>query len=207
MKFLIVLSFFLFVSPAFTFAQDGGKISDYTRNSQNGALKDILDSTHYDEKNINMVQSNGESFTKSQREIDQAFERGTQYYREGNYEKAFPIVSELAIMGIKDTQMILGMMYLEGHHVQKSTVRGMAWLGVANEAKIKHSRKVFKHVYKQLSDEHKQVIDATVADYKSKYGVEAQNIDCKKQKAVGSNIETTECRKKANSESPWHPII
>ena len=203
-----VLSFLIFVFSPFAPAQvtDGGSVGDLINSTQNTAFKNLMDASEYDNKNITMVKADESKIMKSQHDIDQALERGKQYYKKGDYEQAYPLISELAIMGIKDPQMLLGMMFLEGQYVTKSTVRGMGWLGVANEGKLNHSRKVFNHVYKQLSDEHKQVIDTTVADYRAKYGMDVQNIVCKKKKPVGSNLETTICAKRADSESPWHAI-
>ena len=185
-------------------------MGDLMRDSQNGALKNLLDSDNYIERNIVMVAQDGSRTKKSQKDIDDAMKTGTQYYKEENFEAAFSALSEVAVMGNKDAQAIIGMMYLQGQHVQKSTVVGMGWLGVANETakqRNKNAKKAYKQVYSQLSDEHKKVIDTTVADYVSKYGMETQNIVCKKVKATGSNISESVCLKSPNSESPFYPIL
>ncbi len=209
MQYTTVL-FLLLLCAIPSIAQDTGTISDLITDSQNSAFKDLADSANYTERNIVMVAEDGSQIRKSQKDIDDALKVGYQYYKEENYEEAFSILSKLAAMGNKEAQGIIGMMFLQGQHVQKSTVSGMGWLGVANEstkAKNKNVRKAYKQVYSQLSSEHQKVIDQTVADYVGKYGIATQNIVCKKVRNIGSNISKSVCVKSPNSKSPLYPVL
>ncbi len=206
MKYTLAFCTLLF--SAMSVAQEvNPTLTDFMLESQNDALRNLLDSDSYNEPNIVMVAEDGSRIRKSQKDIDDAMQVGSKYYKEEKYEQAFSSLSEVAAMGNKDAQTIIGMMYLQGQHVPKSIVTGMGWLGVANETKNKTAKKAYKQVYSQLSDEHKKVIDQTVATYVSKYGMETQNISCKKVKSVGSNISESVCAKSADSESPLYPII
>ncbi len=206
MKYTLAL-YLLFFSVV-SIAQEGNRsLKDLILESQNLALRNLLDSDSYNERNIVMVAEDGSRIWKSQKNIDDAMQIGSKHYREENYKEAFTALSEVAAMGNKYAQTIIGMMYLQGQHVPKSIVTGMGWLGVANETKNKTAKKAYKQVYSQLSDQHKKVIDETVAGYVSKYGMETQNINCKKVKAAGSNISQSICAKSAGSESPYYPVL
>ena len=210
MKYASTLFLLLFAFTAS--AQEANKsMSDLIFESQDTAFKNLIDSVSYNKKNIVMVSQDGTRIRKSQKDIDDALEAGSQFYKDQNYKDAFSKLSEVAAMGNKEAQAIVGLMFLQGQYVEKSTVTGMGWLGVANEKKNKKknktAKKAYKQVYSQLSEEHQKIIDATVADYVAKFGMDTQNYICKKVKPLGSNIAESVCVKSADSESPLYPVI
>jgi len=164
-------------------------------------------SVEYNEKTLSITAPNGEVTYKSLRDLDEGLMKGVEYYKKEDYASAYPIVTELSQWGLKDAQAILGSMYIQGQHVEQSTERGMAWLGVAKEARTqKAATKTFKMIYKQLNADQKGYIDNMVDGYIAKFGVKAQRFKCSKRTAVGSNIPTRSCKRIPNSNSVLHPI-
>lgn len=164
-------------------------------------------SVEYNKKTLSITAPNGEVSYKSLRDLDEGLKKSVEYYRKEDYASAYPIVAELSQWGLKDAQAILGSMYIQGQHVEQSTERGMAWLGVAKEAKTqKAATKTFKMIYKQLNADQKSYIDNMVDGYIAKFGVKAQRFKCSKRTAVGSNIPTRSCKRLPNSNSVLHPI-
>lgn len=190
----------MLVSTNLAHAQVGN--SRLTGNNAN-----LQRSVEYNEKNLSITAANGEVSYKSLRDLDEGLKQGIEYYRKEDYASAYPIVTELSQWGLKDAQAILGSMYIQGQHVKQSTERGMAWLGVAKEARTqKAATKTFKMIYKQLNADQKGYIDNMVDGYIAKYGVKAQRFKCSKRTAVGSNIPTRSCKRLPNSNSVLHPI-
>jgi len=181
--------------------------------AQSGSLRltdsnaQLQRSVEYNEKTLSITAENGEMTYKSLRDLDEGLKKGAEYYKNEDYVNAFPIVSELSQWGLKDAQAMLGSMYIQGQHVKQSTERGMAWLGVAKEARTqKAAGKTYKMIYKQLNAEQKKYIDNMVDGYIDKYGVKAQKFKCTSKLAVGSNIPARSCKRRPNSNSVLHPI-
>ena len=157
-------------------------------------------------RNIGGTLPDGEIVYKSIDEMDKSLKKGVKAYKKEKYAKAYEHLSELAQWGIKEPQALVGIMYVKGQHVDQSIEKGLAWLGVANEIEMDDSREAFDYIYNQLNADQKKMIDTKVADYVSKFGMEAQHVVCKKKSKVGSNLKQMVCLKKPNSKSPLHPI-
>lgn len=55
------------------------------------------------------------------------FNRGVQYYKQGNYVKAFPLFKELANAGTLEAQVFIGMLYRNGQGVEKDAKQAAYW--------------------------------------------------------------------------------
>ncbi len=199
MKYLVSVLVLLSLSSE-VFAQ--------SRSSQNIQTSTTLSSyVEYNEKSISITAPDGKMTYKSLRDLDTELEEATKLYIEEKYVEAFPKLVELSQWGIKKAQMLLGDMYIVGRHGEQSTIRGLAWLGVANEAKSeKHAKKLFKEVYAQLNEDQKKYVDTVVEQFIGKYGKVAQNYKCRKRTTVGSNIPQVECNKLPNTNSKLYPV-
>jgi hypothetical protein len=161
----------------------------------------------YNDKNVSITSADGVTSFKSLRDLDDELNEGIALYKANKYAEAYTIFSELSQWGVKEAQAVLGGMFIEGHYVDRSTEKGLAWLGVAKEVSTQRSAsKMFKHVYKQLNSEQQKYIDQMVDSYIAKYGVEAQNYSCSRRTYAGSNIPETNCKKLPNSNSTLYPI-
>lgn len=172
-----------------------------------GEFSTLVNSEEYDTKNIIAVTADGTKSFKSLRDLESELKEGMSYYKRDKFEKAYPILAELSQWGLKSAQSLLGTMYIKGQYVQPSTGRGLAWLGVANElGGEKSSKDNFNYIYEQLNGDQKKIIDQKVQDYIAKFGAEAQSINCKRRRELGSNIFVKSCQRTPGSESILHPI-
>lgn len=161
----------------------------------------------YNDKNISITSADGIATFKSLRDLDDELKQGIEYYKANKYAEAYTVFSELSQWGVKEAQAILGGMFIQGQYVDRSTERGLAWLGVAKEVRTQRSAsKMYKHVYKQLNAEQQKYIDQMVDSYIAKYGAKAQNVNCSRRTYAGSNIPETSCKKQPNSNSVLYPI-
>jgi len=113
---------------------------------------------------------------------------GIKLHKRAQYDQAFEKFKFPAAMGYKGSQYFLGLMFLKGEHVDQSIILGMAWLGVANEANVKEWKTLYDSVYKKLRTEQKEHVDRKVKQYIQQYGMQAQDISCKKRPWVGHRI-------------------
>jgi len=170
-------------------------------------LPSIINATEYDKKNIGMTMPDETVVYKSTKQLDEQVTKGVRLYHQQDYERAYPLLSEAALWGLKTPQSMVGVMYTKGLHVEQSIERGMAWLGVANEkGRDKNAKKMFKSIYKQLDSKQQAYVDELVDNYTQRYGLKAQNIICKKKRLTGSNIPTRICAKKPGSTSFYYPM-
>jgi hypothetical protein len=120
---------------------------------------------------------------------------GARYYKKQLYKKAFEILNYAAKKGFKQSQYLLGIMYLKGQHVNQSLFYGMAWLGVAKESKSKDWVELFDNVYATATPAQQQAIDASTAKFNQKYGMKTQQMTCSKREKLGGRKKQLECTK------------
>ena len=112
--------------------------------------------------------------------IDKQQKWGVTLYERGDYEGAFNQLSELAVWGYKDAQYTLAFMFLKGQYVEQSTLIGVGWLGVATESGREEWETLLQNIYSKASNEAKVKFDIMIKDYKSKFGLKAQHVTCRK---------------------------
>ena len=69
-------------------------------------------------------------------QIDNIYENeasGLRYYKREDFPKAFNLLSKTASLGMKNSQYILGFMFIKGEGVDKNVLFGLAWMGLATE--------------------------------------------------------------------------
>lgn len=119
--------------------------------------------------------------------------QGIKLHKKGQYEKAYAKLSETAVWGLKDSQYFLAMMYLKGQFVTQDIIKGMGYLGVANEANIEARKKLFAQIYERLSEQDKKLVDDKVIDFIAKYGMKIKNIICKETTDLRSRVAIVNC--------------
>jgi len=202
MKNILLFAFFFF-SASTGFSQEN-KPRNFTVTDE---FSSVVNNTAYQKKNISITAENGDVTYKSLQDLEEELALAAKLYKSKQYAKAHPMIAELSQWGVKEAQAILGGMYIKGEHVDKSTDRGLAWLGVAKEAGTeKSAAKMYKYVYKQLNEPQQKYMDQRVASYIQMYGSEAQNFTCKKRRSASSNIPETRCIKALGSNSVLYPI-
>lgn len=111
---------------------------------------------------------------------------GLRFYQQGDYGKAFSLLSETAARGMKRSQYILGYMFLKGEGVDKNMLFGLTWLGLAAESGNDEWEEAYEGFYQRLNDAQKSMLDEKIRDYTKKYGASAQGITCSRR-SVGSS--------------------
>lgn len=127
---------------------------------------------------------------------------GVRYYKQGDYEKAFAKLEGPAKSGFKQSQYLLGIMYLKGQFVPQSIVKGMCWLGVANEIDVPDWTRTYDSIHANLSTQQKKTVDEEIQHYIAKYGLVAQDMVCRKRAKLGSRRTETICNKRLGTGSP-----
>jgi len=118
---------------------------------------------------------------------------GVRYHKQGNYKKAYEKLSESAQWGMKQSQYLLGVMYLKGQYVDQRIDVGMAWLGVANEIDIKAWHELFDNLYEKLNAKQKVFIDKKVASYIEYYGMKTMGVSCQERSSGSSRNVKIHC--------------
>ena len=120
---------------------------------------------------------------------------GIKQYDRGNYDRAFELLSETAIQGLKKSQYLLAFMFLKGEHVDKNILLGMAWLGVAKESEDEEWVELYDNMYSRANEAQQAMIDAKVNQYVERYGMSATNVTCARAQAAGSRRYEMRCLK------------
>jgi TPR repeat protein len=120
---------------------------------------------------------------------------GIKLYKRGEYKKAFELLKVPATWGYKGSQYAIAFMFLKGQYVEQSTLLGMAWLGVAAEAKVPEWTQQYNDFYNAASAEQQQKIDNKVTEYIGKFGMEAQHVTCSTHIVVGTRSHKVDCHK------------
>lgn len=131
--------------------------------------------------------------TISEKHLFSIERQGIKLHKKGNYKKAFPKLYKTAMWGLKDSQYFLGIMYLKGQYVNQDIIKGMGFLGVANEASIKEREELFNNIYNELSDKIKRQVDASIKEFISKIGLDVKGLKCTKTSDVGSRVKVVNC--------------
>ena len=102
-----------------------------------------------------------------------------QWYREGDYAKAYPILLELAKRGFKDSQSRLAYILFNGAGgVKKSNLRALGWLGASAHGRTEPAFKVLYSKYlRQVPDEYRVTVDRVVAEYQSAFS-HSEHLNC-----------------------------
>ena len=122
---------------------------------------------------------------------------GIKHYRLGDYDKAFDLLGRTAVQGDKESQYLIGFMYLKGQGVKMHTLRGLAWMQTACESEMKKWTRDYKKMIKKLNKQQIARVDQLAAEYIRLYGMEAQHVTCKKRDLPGSYRKQFICQKEA----------
>lgn len=131
---------------------------------------------------------------------------GLKQYDRGNFERAFELLSETAVQGLKSSQYILAFMFLKGEYVDKSILLGMGWLGVAKESKEEEWVELYDNMYARANEAQRAMIDAKVNQYIELYGLSATGVTCRRAQVTGSRRYEMRCIKSGGIISDPVPV-
>lgn len=120
---------------------------------------------------------------------------GLRHYEAGDFAAAFQSLHQTAAQGLKQSQYVLGFMFMKGEGVDKNLLFGLAWVGLATEADNDDWQKTYDRLYNALSPAQKAMVDDKVDEYRRKFGAKEQGITCARAAVVGSRKQDIICRK------------
>lgn len=126
-----------------------------------------------------------------------------QWYRDGEYARAYPLLLELAKRGFKDSQSRLAYILLYGPDgVKKSNLRALGWLGAAAHGRTEPAfRVLFNKYYRQVPKEHIATVDRIVAAYQEAFSF-SEYLNCSTDHRFASGVvKRTYCQFKMEAIS------
>lgn len=84
-------------------------------------------------------------------------ERGVRFFRQGDYKAAAGNFRLAARWADKLAQFNLGLMYVNGHGVERDPLRGWAWIRLSAERGYPKNVQVAEEIWNQLTDEHRKL--------------------------------------------------
>lgn len=145
-----------------------------------------------------LAQSNEEGAEKGKSEVElyrSSFRKATEHIENEEYEKAFKYCAQAAKLGHKQAQYVLATMYLNGEGVEAHPATGIVWLNVAAEAPQGQWREQRDQVMENLSDKEREQLQPHIEKYIEKYGMEAQNVECERERVPRSQRRRLSCTK------------
>jgi TPR repeat protein len=145
--------------------------------------------------------ADGKVVTMNELEYDTKLELALRNAQQKDYESAFPVLLQYAKYGDKLSQNIVGTYMLAGVGTKENIAEGLTWLGLAIEQEDQTWIKHYASLTKNLSPEHKKMLEEQTEQYRAKYGYRAQFMACRQEpKQLGSNLKTHRCRKIKDTE-------
>jgi TPR repeat protein len=120
---------------------------------------------------------------------------GIRAYDDGEYDTAFKYLSDTASKGLKESQYLVSIMFMQGQGTNKSILFGLAWLGVAIESGNEDWQSTFDTMYKALNEAQRTMVDEKIREYAEKYGSAPQGVTCAKRTTAGSRKIELRCAK------------
>ena len=138
--------------------------------------------------------ANAETMVITQTEFNNTLQAAKSAYLGKDYSTAALEYTKAAKWGHKHSQYVLGMMHKAGLGTAKDPVTAYAWLATAAENRNKDYRRDARDVLKTLSDANEDTAKALTSELKSRYGMKATGVRCKRDGRTGSNLKTVVCR-------------
>ena len=133
--------------------------------------------------------------------IDSKMRIAKKNYSTAKYKQSLKQFNELARLGLKEAQFMTGIMLIRGKGQAKDMVRGISWLYTASEAKSKWVKQADNY-FSTISRDEKRQVQALVAVFVDRFGMDAQLVSCRKESATGSHIKKVICTKQRDVRTP-----
>lgn len=112
--------------------------------------------------------------------------KGKQALNRGDHDTAARYLRAAAEAGNKEAQFWLAGLHLDGLGVEEDTGMAYVWISVAAEGRIERFEPVRDRIAEKLTEEERKALKPKVREYIGRYGTEAQNVVCRRQRAHGS---------------------
>jgi hypothetical protein len=109
-------------------------------------------------------------------------------YQDKRYDEAFPLMRKAACAGDKESQWMLGHMYLLGQGVARDDFTGYAWIKVAAEFNSHEYRSTVETIEKAIDPKQLPAVRAGARTFIDKYGLRATNMSCNRAASQHGHI-------------------
>lgn len=109
-------------------------------------------------------------------------------YAGKRYDEAFPPMKEAACAGDKESQWMLGHMYLLGQGVERDDLTGYGWLKVAAEFQSAEYRSAVKQIEDAIDSKQLPAVKAVGQKYIDTYGLRATHMSCNRAASQHGHI-------------------
>jgi TPR repeat protein len=109
-------------------------------------------------------------------------------YQSKRYDEAFPLMKKAACTGDKESQWMLGHMYLLGQGVERDDLVGYSWLKVAAEFQSSEYRATVKKIEDSIDSKQLPAAKAEAQKYIDDYGLRATHMSCNRSASQHGHI-------------------
>ncbi len=109
-------------------------------------------------------------------------------YQSKRYEEAFPLMKKAACAGDKESQWMVGHMYLLGQGVQRDDMTGYAWIKVAAEFNSAEYKGTVDKIEKAIDPEQLPFAQAEARKFVDNYGLRSTQMSCNRAASQHGHI-------------------
>ena len=109
-------------------------------------------------------------------------------YENKRYDEAFPLMQKAACAGDKESQWMLGHMFLLGQGVARDDFTGYAWIKVAAELNEHEYRSTAEKIEKAIDPKQLPAVQAETRKFIDAYGLRATNMSCNRAASQHGHI-------------------
>ena len=109
-------------------------------------------------------------------------------YQAKRYDEAFPLMEKAACAGDKESQWMLGHMYLLGQGVTRDDLTGYSWIKVAAEFNDSEYRSTAKKIEEAIDPKQLPAVKAEAQKYLDSYSLRATHMSCNRAASQHGHI-------------------
>ena len=109
-------------------------------------------------------------------------------YQAQKYDEAFPLMKKAACTGDKESQWMLGHMYLLGQGVARDDFTGYAWIKVASEFNSAEYRGTAEKIEKAIDPKQLPAVETEAHKFVDEYSIRATHMSCNRAASQHGHI-------------------
>lgn len=109
-------------------------------------------------------------------------------YQAKRYDDAFPLMKKAACTGDKESQWMVGHMYLLGQGVARDDLTGYAWIKVASEFNSAEYRDTAEKIEKAIDPKQLPAVKAEAQKFSDAYSIRATHMSCNRAASQHGHI-------------------
>jgi hypothetical protein len=109
-------------------------------------------------------------------------------YQAKSYDEAFPLMKKAACTGDKESQWMLGHMYLLGQGTARDDLTGYAWIKVASEFNSAEYRATAEKIEKAIDPKQLPAVETEARKFVGEYNLRATHMSCNRAASQHGHI-------------------